>query len=80
MEGKIMLEQLREQAGLGGPAAALANEMLVIHDEYTSGHLLKEEYDFLLQEIKDVRAQQDLANDEIACRIICQAAQVLMSM
>lgn len=75
-----MLEQLREQAGLGGPAAALANEILVMHDNYTNGQLTKEEYDFLLQEIKDVRAQQDLANDEMACRFICQAAQILMSM
>lgn len=74
-----MLEQLREQAGLGGPAAALANEILVMHDNYTTGQLTKEEYDFLLQEIKDVRAQQDLANDEMACRFICQAAQILMS-
>jgi hypothetical protein len=75
-----MLEQLREQAGLGGPAAALANEILVMHDHYTNGLLTKEEYDFLLQDIKDVRAQQDLANDEMACRFICQAAQVLLSM
>jgi len=75
-----MLEQLREQAGLGGPAAVLANEILVMHDNYTNGMLTKEEYDFLLQEIKDVRAQQELANDEMACRFICQAAQLLMSM
>ena len=75
-----MLEQLREQAGLGGPAAVLANEILVIHDNYTNNMITKEEYDFLLQEIKDVRAQQELANDEMACRFICQAAQLLMSM
>jgi hypothetical protein len=51
-----------------------------MHDHYTNGLLTKEEYDFLLQDIKDVRAQQDLANDEMACRFICQAAQVLLSM
>ena len=29
-----MLEELREVAGLGGPAAALANDLLVIRDQY----------------------------------------------
>lgn len=75
-----MLEQLREVAGIPGPAAKLANEMLVFHDEYTSGHLTKEEYEFLLREIADIRAQQELASDEIALRWVVAAAQGLMSL
>jgi hypothetical protein len=73
-----ILNDLREQAGLGGPAAALANELLVIHENYANGELTSEEYGFLLQEIADIRAQQELASDEIACRWIVAAAQVLM--
>jgi hypothetical protein len=73
-----ILNDLREQAGLGGPAAALANELLVIHENYSNGELTSEEYGFLLQEIADIRAQQELATDEIACRWIVAAAQVLM--
>jgi H2-forming N5,N10-methylenetetrahydromethanopterin dehydrogenase-like enzyme len=73
-----ILNELREQAGLGGPAAALANELLVIHENYSNGELTSEEYGFLLQEIADIRAQQELATDEIACRWIVAAAQVLM--
>lgn len=81
MEGKMNLfNELREQAGLGGPAAALANELLVIRDEYASGHLNREEYEFLLSEIASVRAQQELASDEIACRWIVAAAQTMLSL
>jgi hypothetical protein len=78
MERK-MIEELREVAGVAGPAAKLANEMLVFHDEYTSGHLTKEEYEFLLREIADIRAQQELASDEIAFRWVVAAAQGLLS-
>jgi hypothetical protein len=73
-----ILNDLREQAGLGGPAASLANELLVIHENYAQGELTSEEYGFLLQEIADIRAQQELASDEIAYRWIVAAAQVLI--
>ena len=72
-----MFEQLRETAGLGGPAAALSNELLVLADQYQSGQLSLEEYQFLLQQIAEVRAAQELASDEQALRYIVQAANVL---
>lgn len=74
-----ILNELREQAGLGGPAASLANEILVIHENFSQGQLTSEEYSFLLQEIADIRAQQELASDEIACRWIVAAASALLS-
>lgn len=74
-----IMNELREQAGLGGPAAQLANELLVIRDNYEQGQLTTEEYQYLLQEIADIRAQQELASDEIACRYIISAAQLLAS-
>lgn len=73
----IYLESLREAAGVGGPAAALANELLVIRENYEAKQLTEEEYQYLLNEIVEIRAQQDLANDEIACRYIIQMAQAL---
>lgn len=80
MEGKMSLfEELRQQAGMGGPAGVLAQELINIRDEYSSGHLTREEYDFLLSEIATVRAQQELASDEIACRWICAAAEAMLS-
>lgn len=75
-----ILNDLREQAGLGGPAAALANELLVIHENYESGELSREEYDYLVSEIAHVRAQQELASDEIACRWISAAAGALIAL
>lgn len=74
-----ILNDLREHAGLGGPAASLANELLVIRDNYEQGQLSSEEYQYLLQEIADIRAQQELASDEIACRYIVEAAKILAS-
>lgn len=74
-----IINGLREQAGLGGPAAQLANELLVIHENHQQGQLTTEEYQFLLQEIADIRAQQELASDEIACRYIVAAAKLLAS-
>lgn len=75
-----LFDGLREQAGLGGPAGALAQELLNIREEYASGHLTREEYDFLISEIASVRAQQELASDEIACRWIVAAAQTMLSL
>jgi hypothetical protein len=81
MERKKMsvLNNLREQAGLGGPAASLANELLVIRDNYEQGQLSADEYNYLIQEIATVRAQQELASDEIACRWIVSACEALIA-
>lgn len=79
MERQMILEQLREVAGLGGPAAQLANELLVLADKKAIGELSQEEFEYLVREIADIRAQQDLANDEIACRWIVAAAQAIIS-
>ena len=72
-----MLEELREVAGMGGPAAVLANELLVIREQYETQQLTLEEYQYLVTQIAEVRAAQDLSNDEQACRYIIAAAQAL---
>ena len=72
-----MLEELREVAGMGGPASVLANELLVIREQYESQELTLEEYQYLVTQIAQVRAAQDLSNDEQACRYIIAAAQAL---
>ncbi|CAB4168107.1 hypothetical protein UFOVP1666_188 [uncultured Caudovirales phage] len=75
-----MIESLREQVGLNGAAAILANEILVLHDQKEQGQLTKEEYIFLMQDIALVRAQSELAGDEIASRYIIMAIVELLSM
>ena len=72
-----MLEQLREVAGMGGPAAALANELLVLRQQYDSGDLTLEEFEFLAQQVAEVKAAQDLSNDEQALRYIVSAASAI---
>lgn len=72
-----MLEQLREVAGMGGPAAGLANDLLVIRQQYEAAELSLDEYLYLLQQIAEVRAAQELATDEQAARYIISAATAM---
>jgi hypothetical protein len=72
-----MIEELREAAGMGGPAAALANELLVIREQYESQELTLDEYQFLVQQIWEVKAAQELSSDEQAFRYIVSAAQAM---
>lgn len=72
-----MIEQLREVAGLGGPAAVLANELLVLREQYESQELTLEEFQFLVQQVAEVKAAQELASDEQALRYIVSAANAI---
>lgn len=79
MHGKEdeMLDQIREVAGMGGPAAALANELLVLRQQYDSGELSLEEFQFLVQQVAEIKAAQDLSNDEQAIRWVVAAASAV---
>jgi len=72
-----MIEQLREVAGLGGPASVLANELLVLREQYESQQLTLEEFQFLVQQVAEVKAAQELASDEQALRYIVSAASAI---
>lgn len=74
-----ILQELKEQAGMGGVTASLAAEMITIRENYENGSLSREEYEYLLQEISEVRAQDELASDEIACRWVAAAANALLA-
>lgn len=74
-----VLEELRAMASMPGPAAKLSGELCKITQQYKNKEFSKEEYEFLVNEIVDVRAQQETANDEIACRYIIESAKMLLS-
>ena len=74
-----ILQNLREAVETGGVLASLSKQTLEINDQYVRGELSREEYEYLLKEIRDVKSQQDLAQDEIACRWICAAIDVLLA-
>jgi hypothetical protein len=72
-----MLTELRELAGLGGPCSKLANELLVVREQYESEELTKEEYQNMVQEIWQVKAVQELSNDRNAFSFIVSVAQAM---
>jgi hypothetical protein len=72
-----MFEQLREAAGMGGPTANLANQLLVIRQQYENQELSSDDYQYLIQQVAQVKAAQDLSNDEQAFRFIVAAAEAL---
>ena len=72
-----MLDKLREAVGAGGPAAALASELIELRQQYVDDKLTLEEYQFLTDEIASVRASQELSTDEAAMRFIITAANAL---
>lgn len=74
-----ILTQLREVVAQGGVAATLANDLLVFQDQLENGELTKEEFDFLVCEIRDIKAQAELGQDEEMCRFLVAAANVLVS-
>ena len=72
-----MLDKLREAVGAGGPAAALASELIELRQQYVEQKLTLEEYQFLTDEIASIRASQELSTDEAAMRFIITAANML---
>ena len=72
-----MLDKLREAVGAGGPAAALASELIELRQQYVEQKLTLEEYQFLTDEIASIRASQELSTDEAAMRFIITAANTL---
>lgn len=75
----MITDALNEAMGRNDVADAMLNEMKSFHEDFINGHLSKEEYDFLISEIKDIRAAQELADDEETCRMVVAAAEILMS-
>jgi len=60
-------------------AKLLAEEMISVGEQYQAGQLSRDEFEFLIGEIAQVRAQQELATDEIAQRWIINAASAILS-
>lgn len=60
-------------------AKILAEELIAVGEQYQAGQLTRDEFEFLVGEIAQVRAQQELATDEIAQRWIINAASAVLS-
>lgn len=58
----------------------LAQEIDQIMHEYSAGNISDEEKNYLIAEIRDVRAAEECANNEQLFRHIVQACNLAMSM
>jgi hypothetical protein len=56
----------------------LEQEIQAITEQYQMGNISQEEHMYLLTEIRDVRAAQECAGDEVAFRYIVQACNIAM--
>lgn len=74
-----VLEELREHDGDPTATGSLATELREIWLQYKQGDLDRDEFEYLVNEIIEVRAAEQLADDEVACRWIVKCATVLVS-
>jgi hypothetical protein len=72
-----MLEQLKV---LDPIFFNIATEMQSIEDAFQRGDLSAEERDYLITEVRDVRAAQVCAGNEIAFRHLVQVCNVLLKL
>ena len=57
----------------------LEQEIQAITEQCQMGNISVEEKNYLLQEIRDIRAAQDCAGNEVAFRYIVQACNIAMA-
>lgn len=72
------LEALREAAQEPSKMGSLAYEMMLIVDQYNNQLMSREEFEYLVKEIAEVKAAQYLADDEKASRWIVAVASSLL--
>lgn len=77
MQSIDMLEQLKVVDPI---FFNIATEMQSIEDAYQRGDLSAEERDYLIAEVRDVRAAQVCAGNEIAFRHLVQVCNVLLKL
>jgi hypothetical protein len=73
------LEALREAAQEPTKLGTLSYEMMLIVDQYNQQLMSREEFEYLVKEISNVKAAQHLADDENASRWIVSVASALLS-
>lgn len=74
-----MLEELREVASLGGPACKLANDILVLRQDYEENLITLEQYQSGMLEIAEERAPKELADDKEDSSYIIAVAKTLVN-
>jgi hypothetical protein len=73
------LEALREAAQEPSKLGSLAYEMMLITEQFNNQLMSRDEFEYLVKEIANVKAAQHLADDENASRWIVSVASALVS-
>lgn len=73
------MEALREQSMEPTKLGSLAYEMTLIVDQYNNQLMSRDEFEYLIREIANVKAAQHLADDENASRWVVSVASALLS-
>ena len=72
-----MLDELREVASLGGPACRLANDILVLRQDYEDNLISLQNYQTGMNQIAEIRAKFELQNYPEMCSYIIAVAKTL---
>ena len=73
------LEALREASLEPTKLGTLAYDMMLVVEQYNNQLMSREEFEYLVKEIANVKAAQHLADDENASRWIVSVASALLS-
>jgi len=81
MGGQIMsITDVLTQLNMIDPiCSAIAQDLNAIEQAYQAGQLNTEQRQELLQEVRDIRAAQECAGNEIAFRYIVEACNIMIS-
>lgn len=74
-----ILAELKEAMQEPGIKGSLATQLHDITEQYNDGILTDVEYKDLVSQIGDIRASDELANDEIASRWVVNITKVILS-
>lgn len=74
-----LVDALREGSMQSGRYGSLSLEMLRIVEQYQAGLMSSEEMEFLVREITEVRAAQELADDEENCRMLVAVGRTILA-
>lgn len=74
-----ILAELKEAMQEPGIKGSLATQLHDITEQYNDGILTDVEYKDLVSQIGDIRASDELANDEVASRWVVNITKVILS-
>lgn len=73
-------QEIYEQLGMCNGGAGLVALLQETEQAYATGDISQEEFEYMISEIRDVKAAEELAGDEVAVRYAYQACNLLLGL